>query len=78
MASEDYLFMEIIDKEKWKEYSSEFHDHNYRQLWEFSTKIADQWGSKVEHLSFSQNNKIVALAGVRVKMIPFLKLELPM
>jgi lipid II:glycine glycyltransferase (peptidoglycan interpeptide bridge formation enzyme) len=71
---EDKYSIQILDYEKWSSITSEFLDHNYRQLWSFGKEAANRVRAKSEFVAIIDSNRVIGLASVRIKTLPFLNI----
>lgn len=62
-----------IDRYIWQQQASLFKDYNYRQLWDFGIACAERLSASSEHVAVYDGAKIIGMADVRIKLIPFIK-----
>lgn len=61
-----------VEQAEWVTLTSRFRDHNYRQTWGFGVACARRVGATSEHVAIESQGALLALADVRVKVVPFL------
>lgn len=64
--------IELVDPPRWRELTPLFHDHNYRQLWDFGVACAERVNALSEHVAITDGDEILGLADVRIKRVPVL------
>ncbi len=57
---------------EWSVRCRKFRDHNYRQLWAFSTACAERVGARSEHVAIMDCDELLGLADVRIRHVPVL------
>lgn len=60
-----------IDFVEWRQLASSFADHNYRQLYEYSSLAAERIGATSENVAIWHGQELKGLANIRIKRIPF-------
>lgn len=65
-----YIIKVITQKSDWKNYLKEFSDANIYQTWNYS-KFA-QKEKTLQHISIFNDHQLIAIAGIRIKIIPFI------
>jgi hypothetical protein len=66
------ISIERVDRTRWLELSAGFADHNYRQTWDFGVLAAARVGAVSEHVAIRADERVLALADVRIKRVPLL------
>jgi len=61
-----------VDRSEWLTLAAQFHDHSYRQTWEYGRLLADKRRATSSHIKIMQGNDLLGLADVRIKRAPFL------
>lgn len=60
-----------LDPHNWNNLLTDFVDENYRQLYEYSEFASHRMHALSEYVSIQQQDKILGIANVRIKLIPF-------
>lgn len=67
------IYIKPIERVEWQQLAPLFQDYNYRHLWDFGEACAHRLGATSEHVGIYNDKKLLALADVRIKHIPFSK-----
>lgn len=59
-----------LDRRTWERETTRFLDHNYRQTWAYGVSAAERVGAVVEHIAWMADGEALALADVRVRVLP--------
>ncbi len=59
-----------IKQPEWVTLAARFRDHNYRHTWGFGVACARRVGATSEHVAIESHGRLLALADVRVKVVP--------
>lgn len=65
-----YIIKEITQKSDWNSYIKEFSDANIYQTWNYSKFAQEE--KTIQHIGIFKDYRLIAIAGVRIKTIPFI------
>lgn len=63
-----------VSRDEWVELAADYADHNYRHCWDWSSMMAARTGASAELVAIEQDGQPFALASVRVKRLPGVRL----
>ena len=64
--------LQSIGRDEWLALAGQFHDHNYRQCWEYGCLLAARRKAASQHVKVLRAGEVLGLADVRIKRAPFL------
>jgi hypothetical protein len=59
-----------VTREEWIELAAGFHDHNYRQCWDYAAPMANRSNASAENVVVTRAGSPLSLTSVRVKRLP--------
>jgi hypothetical protein len=59
-----------LERAEWDSCAAAFADHSYRQTWAYGVRLAEKRGAASEHVAIRRGNETLALADVRIKLLP--------